>query len=38
MIIIINTFEVPEVPKKLAPEEKMPYVPKVETPRAKGTI
>lgn len=28
----------PEVPKKTAPEEKMPYVPKVETPPAKGII
>lgn len=29
----------PEVPKKTAPEEKLPYAPKVEkAPPAKGTI
>lgn len=28
----------PEVPKKPAPEEKIPHVPKVEVPPAKGTI
>lgn len=36
--IIINIFEMPEVPKKKSPEEKMSYVPKVETPPAKGAI
>lgn len=36
--VIINIFEVPDVPKKPVPEEKMPYVPKVEGPPAKGTI
>ena len=28
----------PEVPKKPAPEEKIPHAPKVEAPPAKGTI
>lgn len=38
-VILFDVFEVPEVPKKAVPEEKVPVpvAKKVEAPPAKGT-